>query len=582
MPESRDLVLHLGAPQNPNLLTTMNLIIPRLMTLLFLCLLVVGLMKACPFLPIQSTEEKVAVEYRTCGIDDLPEQLRSLQSNKLVLVVVGDGVKDKTLAKTRPYSSNYAQGWDLYEGIAHASKKDFFKEISQFVEIVYVDDGGDSRCAELISEEIIKSPKVIAVIGHASTGTTKIALQNYKKASIPIIIPIATNPNLVVGCKNCFRLPSNDAIQAKAISDYAVNVLKGQNIYLVWDESESAKDYSEFLQSEVVNLIGSKIKFRQPITFRPMNYEYLLKSISYNPTDVLIFCGYGSMAREFLNGLRFEYMGKENVLPKPKVILSDGSKISDIKEVSSVFGFEAYLSFPSDKLASKGQFANFDAEPPPRGQEQMQKEESYELFGYDALALFSLTFKRVISKGDMSRQMLIESLAVADNSTGSNLCYSYKFEHGENVDARYFIYSIGTDSIERSYDSTYLGNVFADKPVAELVGRYDSIATVHPELLDALASKLKSDPNAKTLIIISDDREADESAKHALQLLRYLLSQHKIETGRIEFALGVGAKEQAQIWLVPNDATSPTAPEKHTTIKGENLLTRSTSEKKRT
>lgn len=56
---------------------------------------------------------------------------------------------------------------------------------------------------------------------------------------------------------------------------------------------------------------GSKIKFKQPITFRPMNYEYLLKSISYNDTDVLIFCGYGSMAREFLNGLRLEYEGKD-------------------------------------------------------------------------------------------------------------------------------------------------------------------------------------------------------------------------------------------------------------------------------
>src|SRR5205814_982470 len=98
---------------------------------------------------------------------------------------------------------------------------------------------------------------------------------------------------------------------AKAIADYAVNVLKAQNIYLVWDGSDSAKDYSEFLESEVVNLIGSKIKFRQPVTYRPMNYEYLLKSISYNETDVLIFCGYGSMAREFLNGLRFEYLGQD-------------------------------------------------------------------------------------------------------------------------------------------------------------------------------------------------------------------------------------------------------------------------------
>src|SRR6185295_13578314 len=134
---------------------------------------------------------------------------------------------------------------------------------------------------------------------------------------------------------------------------YAVNELRGTNIYLVWDEPPAARDDSEFLQAKIVELLGSKIKFKQPITFRPMNYEYLLKSISYNHTDVLIFCGYGSMAREFLNGLRFEYVGKEPPLKKPKIILSDGARISDINEVSLKFGFDAYLSFPGEKLSDK-------------------------------------------------------------------------------------------------------------------------------------------------------------------------------------------------------------------------------------
>jgi hypothetical protein len=443
-----------------------------------------------------------------------------------------------------------------------------------------VDDGGDSRCAQLISEEIIKSPKVIAVIGHASTGTTKIALENYKKASIPLIIPIATNPNLVVGCTNCFRLPSNDAVQAKAISDYAVNVLKGQNIYLVWDESESAKDYSEFLQSEIVNLIGSKIKFRQPITFRPMNYEYLLKSISYNPTDVLIFCGYGSMAREFLNGLRFEYMGKEKEINKPKVILSDGSKISDIKEISSVFGFEAYLSFPSDKLTTKAQFADFDAEKPPRGQEQMQKEESYEIFGYDALTLFSLAFKRVIAREAMARPTLVEALR-ADNSSNTDLCHSYRFEAGENSAARYFIYSVGSDSIEWRYNETYLNNIFSDKPQAELIGRYESLSTPHLELLTTLADRLKADRNAKGLIIVTADGQRKDVTQHAIQMQQYLLNNHKIDLGRIDFAVGIGSKEQTQIWLVPSDATAPTPPDNHAMIKADTLSNRTASEQKK-
>lgn len=551
----------------------MKLLIPKLLTCLFLLLVVgIGLTKSFAFLWTQASGEKVAIQYRKCGADDLPHQLRGGQSNKFILVVVGDGVKDNSLAKTRPYSSNYAQGWDLYEGIAHASKKAPFTEISNLVDLVYVDDGGDSLCARLISEEIIKSPKVIGVIGHASTGTTKVALENYKKANIPTIIPIATAPYLTVDCRNCFRLPSNDAVQAKAIADYAANVLKGQNIYLVWDGSDSAKDYSEFLGAEVVNLIGSKIKNRQPVTYRPMNYEYLLKSISYNETDVLVFCGYGSMAREFLNGLRFEYLDKENTLKKPKVILSDGARISDIKEVSTVFGFETYLSFPSDKLATKDQFSDFVRETPPHEEEKVKLAESYEIFSYDALTLFSLAFKRLKQTGNISRQLLNESLAADAPQTG-DLCYTYKFDKGENVEARYFIYSVDSDSIERSYDGTYLRDVFTDRPVARFIGRSDNITTVDKQLVDTLIEQLTHNPNAKAVIIISDTQEIDQPTPHARRLLDYLVNTGKIEYGRIGFFVGVAPKEQTQIWLIPPGAAFTTPPENHNLVRAENLLT---------
>jgi ABC-type branched-subunit amino acid transport system substrate-binding protein len=551
----------------------MKLLIPKVLTCLFLLFVVgIGLTKAFAFFWPQASGEKVAIQYQTCGADDLQQKLRAGQPNKFILVVVGDGVKDNTLAKTRPYSSNYAQGWDLYEGIALAAKKAPFTDISNLVDLVYVDDGGDSRCARLISEEIIKSPKVIGVIGHASSGTTRVALENYKKANIPTIIPIATAPYLTVDCRNCFRLPSNDVIQAKAIADYAVNVLKGQNIYLVWDGSESAKDYSEFLESEVVNLIGSKIKFRQPVTYRPMNYEYLLKSISYNETDVLIFCGYGSMAREFLNGLRFEYIGKENTLTKPKVILSDGARISDIKEVSTVFGFEAYLSFPSDQLKTKSQFSGFVPETPPREEEKMKDAESYEIFGYDALTLFSLAFKQMKQRGNISRQLLNEFLAANAPQT-EDLCYTYKFDKGENVEAQYFIYSVGSDSIERRYDSTYLTDVFTDRPVESLVGRSDNIATVDNQLIDTLIEQLTHNPNSKAVIIISDTQQTEKATQHAKRLLDYLVSTSKIEVARILFFVGVAPKGQTQIWLFPPGVRVHTPPENHTLVKAETLLT---------
>ncbi|HEX5885401.1 MAG TPA: ABC transporter substrate-binding protein [Pyrinomonadaceae bacterium] len=532
--------------------------VPRNLTLLFFALGLIVLVKFC-FL--RTGGETLAAEFRTCGIaDDLPQQLRS-SSNKLIVVVVGDGVKDKTPAKARPYSSNYAQGWDLYEGVANAAKKPPFDAIATQVEIVYVDDGGDSRCAELISEEIVRSQRVIAVIGHATTGTTKVALKNYKKANIPLIIPVATNPELTLDCKNCFRLPSNDDVQARAIADYAVNQLMGQNVYLVWDESPSAKDYSEFLQAAIVELIGSKIKFKQPITFRPMNYDYLLKSISYNNTDVLIFCGYGSMAREFLNGLRFEYDGKEPPLKKPRIILSDGARISDINEVSRTFGFEAYLSFPGEKLSDRQQ-------PPsetPRAQEKTKIEESYEVFGHDALTLFALAFKHV--KGNLTRQSLRDALAA--EAPSSDLFYRYKFARGENVNPRYFIYSVGSDTIVKSYDD--MSTFFTDKPVAEVIGVYDDITSTDTAPLDTLARHLTSDGSSKGLIIVSDDRNPAVAEQHAKRFLERLVKSN-IEPSRIDLLFGTASKEQAQLYWIPAGANSPATPDKHKQVNGTNLM----------
>lgn len=540
----------------------MRLRIPKYLTLaFFLILMIIGVKS---FLA-RSGGETLAAEMRACGIsEDLQQQLRS-SSNKLILVVVGDGVKDETLATTRPYSSNYAQGWDLYEGVAHAATKAPFQAISDQVEIVYVDDGGESRCAELISEEIIRSPRVIGVIGHATTGTTRVALANYKKADIPVIIPVATNPNLTLGCDNCFRLPSNDTIQARAIADFAVNVLRGQNVYLVWDESPSAKDYSEVLQAEVVSLIGNKIKFKQPITFRPMNYEYLLKSISYNNTDVLIFCGYGSMAREFLNGLRFEYAGKEPPLKRPKVILSDGARIADIRQVALDFGFEAYLSFPGEKLSSKERYAS---ETPPREQETTKIEESYEIFGYDALTLFSLAFKRI--KGNVSRQSLRTAL-IPGTVPNSDLFYSYKFQNGENIDPRYFIYAVHSDAIVKSYDVSNLTGTFTDKAIAGLIGVYESLATTDTALLDALARQLTANAESKGVIIVSDDHNDAVAERYARRFLNRLVENH-IDPLRIEFLVGTAPKEQVQLYWIPAGANSPLTPEKHKSIKGVDLL----------
>jgi hypothetical protein len=544
------------------------------MTYLFLaCLTLVLLGKILSFFSPSNEAVKLNQERITCGTgkgnkNELKEQLNSVGPDKFIVAVVGDGVNDKTMAQTRPYSSNYAQGWDLYEGVAHAATKRPYTDVSQNLEIVYIDDGGDGRCAKLISEEIIKSPNVIGVIGHATSSTTRIALNAYRKANIPLIMPIATNPSLTFNCKNCFRLPSNDSIQAIAIADYAVNHLHGKQIYLIWDASESAKDYSDYLQSAVTDLIGDKIKFQQKIEFKPMNYQHLLQSISLNETDVVIFCGYGSLAREFFNGLRFEYLGKdrEAILKRPKVILSDGSKISDIKDVAK-FGFDAYLSFPSEKWSGKKQFADYNAENPPQGREKMKAEQSYEIFGNDALTLFSLAFAKAKGEGRISRKTLNENMSEIFND--DQLVYKYKFIGGENINSQYFIYKLGvdTDAVVQIYNTDLI-------PTLKKFGKV--AIEEEQQFLDGFISRLQVDANARGLISLTTDINSTQTLTNSrVSRIFDYLSSKGIDKKRISFAIAQDKEEQTELWLIAPGTAPPALSGEYTSIEGEVLAEKS-------
>lgn len=446
----------------------MNKITPKILTyILFITISILLIGKFIQYFSSGFSQSK-AKYFSLCGIEDLENKLKELERlKKHALVIIGDGVfADSTKCRKRPYATNNAQGFDMWEGADFAMKKNFFLKIKENIDVIYIDDGGDLECAEKISRILITCPYILTIIGHATSSTTAIAIENYKKANIPILIPIATNPDLVDKCSSCFRLPSNDDIQALVLSDFAKNSLKGRKIYLIWDASQEAIGYSEFLKNKIIASLGPYLNFRQPIVFRPLNYRDLFQSIPYNNTDVLVFCGYGSIAREFLNGLRFEYKGKEEELPRLKVLLSDGCKIQDIKDVAK-FGFDVYVAFPSEEYTYLPCFDNFKPNQAPNPFIGLDTAKSYETFGYDAIALFSAAYKKSwdkekkISRSTINfnlKNLELDPFYIED----SLMCYQYKFKNGENEYNKYFIYSVLRDSIEKSYSPNEISKLIKD------------------------------------------------------------------------------------------------------------------------
>lgn len=398
-----------------------------------------------------------------CGIENLREQIEALPENKSrLLAIIGDGVPGEFLVPDRPYNTQFAQGFDLHQGVSHALEEPIFHSILQSLAILSIDDGGNPVCARQIADFLAREPRLIGVVGHSTTSTTQEALPSYIHSNIPVVIPAATHPDLLeAGASNLFRLPSNDTIQSLVIADIVLTQFEAQNVFIVWDATPEASQYSEYLKTTIQHFLTDErfwgslrdrppvVEGSYPISLNPLNYSYLFKRIVSSEPDVVIFSGYGSLAREFLLGLDSEYSLYEN-LKRPKIMLTDGCKIPGIKG----YGFETYLTFAAAPLSSFPAFEDYDGGPRISLYETMWTHESFEIFGYDAMVLLLTAIRGLAQSEDgVSRRQIIQW--IREQRQRGRTAYSYTFdESGENFDHRYYCYSL---TQELRLSSTWCG-----------------------------------------------------------------------------------------------------------------------------
>lgn len=376
------------------------------------------------------------------GLVDLEKQLHQIElKKKLCIVIVGDGIKEDSDAKGRPYAKENAQGYDVYEGIQAAIAN---KAIDlSLVDFLYIDDGGIVNCAKRIGQIISKSKIVLCVIGHTSSSTTLAALPYYKMADIPIIMPVATNPNILKGYEDIsFRMPTNDKYQAKFIADFVLKDLNPKNICIIWDETSPAKEYSTYLKEKLEESLGAKVKRAHAINYlsenqQTNNISSVASTIPVLKPDLIIYCGYGSLAKEFFTALRIEYNKSPSLLGlDPKIILTDGCNVPEISMIYTDLKFNGYLAFPSELGKDAECFKVVIA----KDTTKFNKNYSYELFGYDAINLLASVLKSKGYKAQLNRNYVSNELKKGDFTFST--CYQYYFKNGENQSKSYSIYSI--------------------------------------------------------------------------------------------------------------------------------------------
>ena len=380
------------------------------------------------------------------------------QQPKLLVAVIGDGVRRDVLAsdlsKRAPiqaYSPNRSQGYAMWEGVKAAYEAPSQAQLRTLVNLERFDDGGDQDQARRFAATISADPRYLAVIGHATSGTTRAAIPEYTSKRLPLLMPIATAPGVLEEngtasrADNLFRLPPDDRIQASAIAqviadhrDRASQARSPFKVFFVGDYTSSNNAaYTEFLHQEIRSLVSLSHTREARVGSAYLSATAVADQVRAERPSLVVFSGYGTIARDLIAALRDSY-GRER--PLPDILLTDGGRVPDLTPDP----FRVYLTFPSppaDRCPSMPSDPT-DSETL-RNVFEQSADKSYQTYGYDALSLISAA-ALACSTTEITRACLVDQLNNLSHFRAA--CHQYSFARGDNVlGMTYYLYEAKTE-----------------------------------------------------------------------------------------------------------------------------------------
>ena len=196
-----------------------------------------------------------------------------------------------------------ALGLNELNGVKFALKK-FLKanpKANVDATVYEVDDQGDPAVAGPIAPKVAAEECVVALVGPAYSGASKVSLPIYLSAGLPIITPSATNPTLPTFGKEIFhRAVLTDDYQGPAAARMIVSKNKKAKVFLVND----ASDYAVGLQKTVDISLGSRVVGKDVTPNGTTDFTATIAKIKRSKATAVFYSGYFSQAAVFVKQLR--------------------------------------------------------------------------------------------------------------------------------------------------------------------------------------------------------------------------------------------------------------------------------------
>jgi len=196
-----------------------------------------------------------------------------------------------------------ALGINELNGVKFALKKFLDANKSANVDpVVYeVDDQGDPAVAAPIAPKVAAEECVVALVGPAYSGASKVSLPVYLSAGLPIITPSATNPTLPSFGKTIFhRAVLTDDYQGPAAARLITSKVKNAAVFLVND----ASDYAVGLQKTVDITLAGRVVGKDVTPTGTTDFSATIAKIKKSKANAVFYSGYFSQAAVFVKQLR--------------------------------------------------------------------------------------------------------------------------------------------------------------------------------------------------------------------------------------------------------------------------------------
>ena len=196
-----------------------------------------------------------------------------------------------------------ALGINELNGVKFALKRFLAANKSANVDpVVYeVDDQGDPAVAGPIAPKVAAEECVVALVGPAYSGASKVSLPVYLSAGLSIITPSATNPTLPTFGKEIFhRAVLTDDYQGPALARLVTQNVKNAKVFLVND----ASDYAVGLQKTVDITLAGRVVGKDVTPTGTTDFTATIAKIKKSKATAVIYSGYFSQAAVFVKQLR--------------------------------------------------------------------------------------------------------------------------------------------------------------------------------------------------------------------------------------------------------------------------------------